>query len=97
MVEFHAINFTNKVLLENIRNVHVHDFNKKGVDHFPIRTTSDNIQTIINSIKDLIKNKYEYNLENVIKEKVEIKSEFVEKIVNGVIEKIKELNEKANQ
>ena len=62
LVEYGNINYPDNILFKNIRNVHVHDFNKKGVDHFPIRTTSDNIQNIINSINELIKNGYEYNI-----------------------------------
>ena len=41
-------------------------------------------------------NKIEFNIEELIKEQIEIKNEFVEKIVNGVLNKKDKLFDKAN-
>ena len=57
----------------------------------------EKIMTILYQIDMYNKNKYEYKLEDVIKENVDIKSDFVETIVNGVLESYNELNEKANK
>ena len=57
----------------------------------------EKIMTILYQIDMYNKNKYEYKLEDVIKENVDIKSDFVETIVNGVLESYNELNEKSNK
>jgi len=56
----------------------------------------EKIMTILYQIEMYNKNKYEYKIEDVIKENVDISSDFVKKIVNGVIEKREELDKKAN-
>lgn len=53
--------------------------------------------TILYQVEMYKKNKYGYVLEDVIKENVEISSDFVNNIVNGVIEKCEELDKKANE
>lgn len=57
----------------------------------------EKIMTILYQVEMYNKNKYEYSLDDVIKENVDIKSDFVNELVNGVIEKRDELNNKANE
>lgn len=56
----------------------------------------EKIMTILYQIEMYNKNKFEYKIEDIIKENINISSDFVEKIVNGVIEKHDELDDKAN-
>lgn len=56
----------------------------------------EKIMTILYQVEMYQKNKYEYILEDVIKENVEISSDFVNGIVNGVLEKREELDKIAN-
>ena len=56
----------------------------------------EKIMTILYQIEMYNKNKFEYKVEDIIKENISISSDFVETIVNGVIEKRNELDEKAN-
>ena len=55
------------------------------------------IMTIIYQINMYKKNKIEYNVDDVIKEVVEIDSEFVKEIVYGVITHENEIDELANK
>lgn len=57
----------------------------------------EKIMTILYQIEMYNKNKFEYKIEDIIKENINIKNEFVDKIVNGVIEKREELDNKANK
>lgn len=57
----------------------------------------EKIMTILYQIEMYNKSKYEYNLSDVIKENIDISSEFVTTIVNGVIEKKEELDKKVNE
>ena len=57
----------------------------------------EKIMTILYQVEMYEKNKYEYKLDNVIKENIDITSEFVNNIVNGVLENKKTLDEKANK
>ena len=57
----------------------------------------EKIMTILYQIDMYNKTKYEYNLEDVIKENVDISSEFVNNIVNGVINTRDELDIIANK
>ena len=57
----------------------------------------EKIMTILYQIEMYQKNKYEYNQDDVIKENIDITSDFVNLIVNGVIDKREELDEKANK
>ena len=57
----------------------------------------EKIMTILYQFEMYKRSKYEYNIEDVIKENVDIKSEFVDSIVNGVLEKQTELDEIANK
>lgn len=56
----------------------------------------EKIMTILYQIEMYNKNKFEYKVEDIIKENISISSDFVETIVIGVIEKRNELDEKAN-
>ena len=56
----------------------------------------EKIMTILYQIEMYNKNKFEYKVHDIIKENISISSDFVETIVNGVIEKRNELDEKAN-
>ena len=56
-----------------------------------------NIMTILYQINVYEKNKIEYNLEDVIKEVVEIDNEFVKEIVYGIITYKNEIDEIANK
>ena len=56
----------------------------------------EKIMTILYQIEMYNKNKFEYKVSDIIKENISISSDFVETIVNGVIEKRNELDEKAN-
>lgn len=56
----------------------------------------EKIMTILYQIEMYNKSKFEYKVEDVIKENINISSEFVNELVNGVIEKHEELDEKAN-
>ena len=56
----------------------------------------EKIMTILYQVEMYNKNKYEYKIEDVIKENLDISSEFVNTIVNGVIENKELLDEKAN-
>ena len=57
----------------------------------------EKIMTILYQFEMYKRSKYEYNIEDVIKENVDIKSEFVDSIVNGVLDKQVELDEIANK
>ena len=57
----------------------------------------EKIMTILYQYEMYNRSKYDYNLDDVIKENVDIKSDFVENIVNGVIEKREELDNIANK
>lgn len=57
----------------------------------------EKIMTILYQIEMYNRNKFEYKIEDIIKENINISNDFVNKIVNGVIEKHKELDEKANK
>ena len=56
----------------------------------------EKIMTILYQIEMYNKNKFEYKVEDIIRENISISSDFVETIVNGVIEKRDILDEKAN-
>ena len=57
----------------------------------------EKIMTILYQYEMYNKSKYDYNLEDVIKENIDISSEFVKDIVNGVLEKRNELDRIANK
>ena len=57
----------------------------------------EKVMTILYQIEMYNKNKFEYNLDEVIKENVEIQNEFVNEIVNGVINNRKEIDDIANK
>ncbi len=57
----------------------------------------EKVMTILYQIEMYDKNKFEYNLDEVIKENVEIQNEFVNEIVNGVINNRKEIDDIANK
>ena len=57
----------------------------------------EKIMTILYQIDMYNKTKYEYNLEDVLKDNVDISSEFVNNIVNGVINTRDELDIIANK
>lgn len=61
LVELETINYPNNELLEEIRNVHIHDYNK-GVEHYPIYKSSSNLDIILKSIKSLINDDYQYSI-----------------------------------
>jgi len=54
------------------------------------------IMTILYQVEMYNKSNYEYKIEDVIKENLDISSEFVNTIVNGVLENKESLDEKAN-
>ncbi len=56
----------------------------------------EKIMTILYQIEMYNKNKFDYKVEDIIKENINISSDFVNELVNGVIEKRNELDEKAN-
>lgn len=57
----------------------------------------EKVMTILYQIEMYDKNKFEYNLDEVIKENVEIQNEFVNEMVNGVINNRKEIDNIANK
>ena len=57
----------------------------------------EKIMTILYQIEMYNKNKFDYKVEDIIKENVDITSDFVNDIVNGAIEKREELDKKANE
>lgn len=57
----------------------------------------EKVMTILYQIEMYDKNKFEYNLDEVIKENLEIQNEFVNEIVNGVISNRKEIDDIANK
>lgn len=57
----------------------------------------EKVMTILYQIEMYNKNKFEYNLDEVIKENIEIQNEFVNEIVNGVINNRKEIDDIANK
>ena len=57
----------------------------------------EKVMTILYQIEMYDKNKFEYNLDEVIKENLEIQNEFVNEIVNGVINNRKEIDDIANK
>lgn len=57
----------------------------------------EKIMTILYQYEMYKKTNYDYKIEDVIKENINISNEFVNTIVNGVIEKRKELDEIANK
>ncbi len=56
----------------------------------------EKIMTILYQIEMYNKSKFEYKVEDIIKENINISSDFVNELVNGVIEKRNELDGKAN-
>lgn len=57
----------------------------------------EKVMTILYQTEMYNKNKFEYNLDEVIKENVEIQNEFVNELVNGVINNRKEIDDIANK
>ena len=57
----------------------------------------EKIMTILYQIEMYKKNKFEYNLSDVIHENIDISNSFVTNIVNGVLEKEEELDSIANR
>ena len=57
----------------------------------------EKIMTILYQVEMYKKSKYEYNIEDVIKENSEIKNTFVDDMVYGVLDKQNELDELANK
>ena len=57
----------------------------------------EKIMTILYQVEMYNKNKYDFDLKEVIKENTQISSDFVNEIVNGVIEKREEIDDKANK
>lgn len=57
----------------------------------------EKIMTILYQIEMYNKNKFEYKVEDIIKENINISSEFVNKLVNGVINNREEIEKKANK
>ena len=57
----------------------------------------EKVMTILYQIEMYNKNKFEYNLDEVIKENVEIQNEFVNELVKGVINNRKEIDDIANK
>ncbi len=57
----------------------------------------EKIMTILYQFEMYKKTKYDYKIEDVIKENVSVSNEFVNDIVNGVIEKREELDRVANK
>ena len=57
----------------------------------------EKIMTILYQYEMYNRSKYDYNLDDVIKENIDIKSDFVENIVNGVIEKREDIDAIANK
>ncbi len=57
----------------------------------------EKVMTILYQIEMYDKNKFEYNLDEVIKENVEIQNEFVNEMVNGVINNREEIDDIANK
>ena len=57
----------------------------------------EKIMTILYQIDLYTKNKIDYDINNVIKENLEIDNEFVKKMVHGVMEHLEELDNIANE
>ena len=57
----------------------------------------EKIMTILYQIEMYKKNKFDYNLDDVIHENIDISNSFVNNIVNGVLEKEEELDSIANK
>ena len=57
----------------------------------------EKIMTILYQVEMYNKNKYDFDLKEVIKENTQFSSDFVNEIVNGVIEKREEIDDKANK
>lgn len=51
-----------KCMVEDIRNVHIHSNNNKGIDHMPIYKNDVNWNEIMKGLSFLIFNKYKYNI-----------------------------------
>ena len=56
----------------------------------------EKVMTILYQIELYKKNKIEYNVDNVIRENVEIENEFVKDMVYGVVSHVEEIDEIAN-
>lgn len=56
----------------------------------------EKVMTILYQIEMYNKNKFEYKIEDIIKENINISSEFVSELVNGVINNREELDKLAN-
>ena len=57
----------------------------------------EKIMTILYQVEMYKKSKYEYKIEDVIKENSEIKNTFIDDMVYGVLDKQNELDELANK
>ena len=49
-------------MINDIRNVHIHSYDDKGLDHMPIYKNDNHINEIIKSILFLVANNYKYNI-----------------------------------
>ena len=49
-------------MINDIRNVHIHSYDDKGLDHMPIYKNDNHINEIIKSLLFLIANNYKYNI-----------------------------------
>lgn len=62
LVEKGKIIPTNNNMISKLRNVHVHTYYGKENDHLPIYENDMNLDEILNTIRNLIKNNYEENI-----------------------------------
>lgn len=62
IVDYGDINNLNDILIDRIRNVHIHTHNNMGIDHMPIYRNDSNWNIIIKAITYLNTIDYKYNV-----------------------------------
>ena len=62
LADYGKITNLDKYMIEDIRNVHIHSHNDKGVDHLPIYKNDIHWNDIIKGLIFLNVNKYKYNI-----------------------------------
>lgn len=62
LADYGNITALDKYMIEDIRNIHIHTNNGKGVDHRPIYKNDIHWNELMKGLIFLINNKYEYNI-----------------------------------
>lgn len=62
IIDFGNITDLDQYMIDDIRNIHIHSHNDRGVDHMPIYKTDKHWNEIIKGLIFLVVNNYKYNI-----------------------------------